>query len=331
MPILRVFTGAPTARALRMTRAGPVQDQWINVSSSQPLKPRKSSLDFTSLYPPATLDAASRRISEIIYRHAIFQDEGEHDGEQDGEQVEEYHSLVDQTRHEGQTTVITWDLTAPVEFNHDDSARREYSFLNTTSARIETQIFESQDTQETQSYIYSDTSSIARFPTFNINLHTLTPLSAMAKSKAKGSCKVNMLLAILEVDGPETIHLKRGPDAGKEISVLKMILGDEEGNLCKLTAWREVAEVWSGVDDHVAVKRGDVIYLQNVTANYEPSTSPNITASPYLKSKLEICYRTMPYTRDDMRLRPDLRLGASDAAVRRVEAVVCWFEKMAGL
>jgi hypothetical protein len=33
----------------------------------------------------------------------------------------------------------------------------------------------------------------------------------------------------------------------------------------------------------------------------------------------------------DMQLRPDLRLGASDAAVRRVAAVVSWFESTAGL
>ena len=33
----------------------------------------------------------------------------------------------------------------------------------------------------------------------------------------------------------------------------------------------------------------------------------------------------------DMQLRPDLRLGASDAAVRRVAAVVSWFERTAGL
>ena len=33
----------------------------------------------------------------------------------------------------------------------------------------------------------------------------------------------------------------------------------------------------------------------------------------------------------DLRMRPDLRLGTSDAAVRRVAAVVTWFERMAGL
>lgn len=39
----------------------------------------------------------------------------------------------------------------------------------------------------------------------------------------------------------------------------------------------------------------------------------------------------MPYTHEDNRLRPDLRLGESDAAVRKVAAVANWFEKMAGL
>lgn len=58
-----------------------------------------------------------------------------------------------------------------------------------------------------------------------------------------------------------------------------------------------------------------------------------ITASPNLRSRAEICYRTMPRASvpADMRLRPDLRLGASDASVRRVAAVVAWFERMAGL
>ena len=69
----------------------------------------------------------------------------------------------------------------------------------------------------------------------------------------------------------------------------------------------------------------------DVTASWEPTTSISLTASPYLKSKLDICYRTMPYTHEDMRLRPDLRLGFSDAAVRKVATVVKWFEVIAGL
>lgn len=66
-------------------------------------------------------------------------------------------------------------------------------------------------------------------------------------------------------------------------------------------------------------------------AAWDQTTSITLTASPYLKSTLEICYRTMPYAHEDARLRPDLRLGISDAAVRKVSTVVSWFEGMAGL
>lgn len=68
-----------------------------------------------------------------------------------------------------------------------------------------------------------------------------------------------------------------------------------------------------------------------MTASWEPGASMALTASPYLKSKLDICYRTMPYAHEDQRLRPDLRLGISDATVRKVAEVVKWFEGMAGL
>ena len=39
----------------------------------------------------------------------------------------------------------------------------------------------------------------------------------------------------------------------------------------------------------------------------------------------------MPYTHEDGRLRPDLRLGESDPSVRKVATVVLWFQHMAGL
>jgi len=39
----------------------------------------------------------------------------------------------------------------------------------------------------------------------------------------------------------------------------------------------------------------------------------------------------MPLMQGDKRFRPDLRLGFSDASVRKVAAVVEWFEDMAGL
>ena|SRR5882762_3913214 len=69
----------------------------------------------------------------------------------------------------------------------------------------------------------------------------------------------------------------------------------------------------------------------DVTASSENVTFVSFTASPYLKSTLDICYRTMPCIHEDIHLRPDLRLGFSDAAVRKVATIVRWFETMAGL
>lgn len=130
-------------------------------------------------------------------------------------------------------------------------------------------IFES---QQTQSFNYSDASSITRFPTFHFNLHALSSLGQVSKvpdargrlmpATVKGR-KVNLLLAILEVDGPETITIKNGKDAGKKIGLLKLILGDQEGSVCKLTAWREVADEWGGVGQGLGCKRGDVAHLES--------------------------------------------------------------------
>lgn len=39
----------------------------------------------------------------------------------------------------------------------------------------------------------------------------------------------------------------------------------------------------------------------------------------------------MPSAPQDARFRPDLRLGFSDAAVRKVASTVKWFEDIAGL
>ncbi|KAG6845577.1 hypothetical protein H0H87_007256 [Tephrocybe sp. NHM501043] len=315
LSMFRVFMGAPSVADLDKD---PSLYQWQTISSKQAF-PSKKILSATQsvVLPPATLEAASRRISRI-YENIIFDNEAEegvYDASDGADGVEE------------QTTMISWPPTGD-----QTSARHNQSdpsfFLDISRSRdVQTQF----ETQETQSYNYSDTSSIAHFPTFHFSLHALTSLSSLAKSSPKGSRKVNVLLAALEVDGPDTIRIKKGAEAGKEVSVLSLILGDEDGAVCKLTAWREVAEEWGGSGNAVGVKRGDILLIENVTASWEPSSSPTLSASPYLKSKLEICYRTMPYIHEDHRLRPDLRLGESDAAVRKVAAVVRWFEDMAGL
>jgi len=84
------------------------------------------------------------------------------------------------------------------------------------------------------------------------------------KQKIVGTIKISALQAILEVEGPDTIRIKSGKDAGKEVAVLRLILGDEGGSISKLIAWREVAERWGGQQNTVAVKRGDVVLIESL-------------------------------------------------------------------
>ncbi|KIM77516.1 hypothetical protein PILCRDRAFT_617244 [Piloderma croceum F 1598] len=292
----RVFLGAPSRAEMRRSSGS---YQWQTVSS-EPLP------SASVIFPPATLEAASRRIS-LIYQGVIFKEPDEGDGV--GEKMDLHGS--------DQTTAITWPPTAAE--NTTDSlpaqSKRAQIISSASASGRQLSLYATQETQETAS------------------LHSLTSLStfsALSKSR-KGSSNAAILVAALEVEGPDSITVKKGADAGKQISLLKMILGDEYGNVCKLTAWRDIADEWGGNVTSPGVKRGDICLIENVTVSWEPTTSISITASSYLKSRLNICYRTMPYTHEDKRLRPDLRLGFSDPAVRKVAVVVEWFERMAGL
>ncbi|KAF9011416.1 hypothetical protein BDQ17DRAFT_881066 [Cyathus striatus] len=273
------------------------------------------------MFLPATLEAASVRISKL-YQNAIFDDAGDEGGPlEEGE-----------ARGQAEQTMGTWlptqeDTHADTRLTTRTSFNLNLSKSNSTSNIHSTQSQSFTQTQETQQ-TYGDASSIGHFPTFHFSLHTLTTLPS--SSKVKSSRKGNLLLAVLEVEGPDRIGIKKGPDAGKEVSILKLIVGDEEA-VGKMTIWREVAELWGGIGDAVGVKRGDVVLFENVTISLDPTTSPTITASPFLKSKMTICYRTMPHAHEDSRLRPDLRLAESEPCVRKVANVVRWFERMAGL
>jgi hypothetical protein len=160
-------------------------------------------------------------------------------------------------------TFITWPPTAPADDSYSQEEKSVPSFLNVSKSVAQTDAqAESQfHTQFTQSYNYSDASSIARFPSFHFSVNALTSLTSLAKSRVGGTKKVTLLLAVLEVDGPDSFYFKKGKDAGKESFVLKMILGDEDGNVCKLTAWREVAQEWGGAGDEIGAKRGDILLL----------------------------------------------------------------------
>jgi hypothetical protein len=272
----RVFVGAPTIADIHND---PASYQWQTIASKESGPRRTISATQSGIFPPATLEAASRRIS-LMYQNIIFDDsldEQEYtkdDFENRGQGLQGTfvlpRSLMRNTSNlyclfqGNQTTLYTWPPTA------DETGRRDISapsFLLdiSKSHQMQTQ-FETQETQETQSYgNYSDASSIARFPSFHFSLHSLTSLSGLSKSGASGTRKVTVLLAALEVEGPDIIRIKKGADAGKEVSLLKMILGDEDGSVCKLTAWRQVAEVWGGEGDATALKRGDIVFIDSTS------------------------------------------------------------------
>ncbi|KAJ3994309.1 hypothetical protein F5050DRAFT_1575845 [Lentinula boryana] len=321
-----IFLGAPRAKILLQSSQENIQYTWTTIPSYQ-----NTAGSPYLLPPPATLEAASRRIS-LMYQNAIFQNDESEEEPEECEEEGSYSYGRSADCFPGTSTLITWAPTPmDAEISKENTRlANSRSFINTTT-RLE---IESQETQESQSFNYSDSSSIANFPKFHFNLHSITSLAAIQKlgKTDYGSTKFNVLLAVLEVEGPDTIRTKKGPDAGKEISILKMILGDEDGSVCRLTAWREIADVWGGSGPKdVGAKRGDVVLIENVTASHDPSTSPTLSASSNLKSRIEVCYRTMPNAHEDMRLRPDLRLGGSDASVRKVASIVRWFEKTAGL
>lgn len=70
--------------------------------------------------------------------------------------------------------------------------------------------------------------------------------------------------------------------------------------------------------------------LPDITAQRTRDGTVTISASTATKSSCVICYRTFLDSEDDRRMQPDLRLGESDAAVRKVEAVVNWYRGQRG-
>lgn len=249
----RVFLGAPSASEIQVDQS---RYRWETVESAEP--PQTS-----IIFPAATLDAAGRRIS-LLYENTIFDDTDDEEDYAESEQGMCCNRIFTPSLTlfiQDQTTAITWPPTPAAPANEPEPTAP--SFLNAPVSRLQSFY----DTQDSASYNYSDASSIARFPAFHFSLHSLTSISALcafAKSgPGKGSKKASVVLAALEVEGPDTIRVKRGPDAGKDVSILKMIMGDEEGTICKLTAWREVADAWGGSGSSPRVKRGDIVFMES--------------------------------------------------------------------
>jgi hypothetical protein len=71
--------------------------------------------------------------------------------------------------------------------------------------------------------------------------------------------------------------------------------------------------------------------MLDIQYNLEGDGSLTCTGSDTLKSKMTICYRTLPVTREDRRLRPDLRLADLDPGLARVASIVQWMKDIYGL
>jgi hypothetical protein len=149
------------------------------------------------------------------------------------------------------------------------------------------------------------------------------------------------------MEGPDSMTIKKkGVNEGSKVSRLKLTIGDDDDSVVELVAWRETAERWGNSTEEMGVKKGDVVFLESKLGRYLPKCSSiyvyldvsaqykggdedvKLTASPYLRSNMVLCYRSMPYDREDRRFRPDLRLGQTDMAVRKVSSVVHWFEQI---
>ena len=205
---------------------------------------------------------------------------------------------------------------------------------------------------------FSDSTSTAVFPRFRFNFNDLSSLSKLlveaeeaGPKRRKRILKISFLAAVLEVDGPIAVHIKKGPEAGNLVSLLKLIIGDDAGSILRLTAWRGTADVMAGYDeaDSPGIKRGDVVAFQSKVQSCgnhvlvliselidilfcdEPPDGQTLVASPKLESTHEVCYRTLPTVHADRRVTPDLRLGIGDLGVRRVAAIAKWVSESAGL
>ena len=305
MPSYRLYTGVPIFKRLKEVSSKDAKWAFVpqhrflatSVSGRETSMEEDGRHESSGLIPVATLQEASNRISGM-YNNVIFSDDGvdEEDGHLCAERevncflatpAEEMDSrgkvqlfIYILAHNNGKSnpdssnegSLISWPPTNPAQLRVREPSSPLISISRRDTAD-ETQV----DHSVSVSYSYTSVSSIALFPAFVVNLHTLSTLSALTRPHPSSSSifrKVNLLVAVLEVDGPEAVTIKKGKDAGKEITVLKLIVSDESGAACKITAWREVAERWAGhtaSDDeesrtgiHMsvdAVKKGDIVYL----------------------------------------------------------------------
>ncbi|KAI6103640.1 hypothetical protein F5141DRAFT_1007844, partial [Pisolithus sp. B1] len=283
-----------------------------------------------------TLDKASRRIS-LLYQNIIFKYTDE-----DGEWIDGADRETQDDN--GMVTLATQPSKKSINTTNPPS------FLLTSRSQPQT-------TYGTQDTAYSDeNTSVARFHTSSsactlLSLFRLFITLSICKMKCdkRTRTRSTSLLLSSQSRAPDTVKVKSGPCAGQESSILKLVLGDEEGCVCQLTAWRDTAEVWGryGIDPEAppALARGDVVCFESkylatssphdsrfkpgpsttvATTTKPPPPDVTLTGSPSLRppSRTQTCYRTLPTIRTDARLRLDRALGCGDVAVRRIRVLV---------
>lgn len=130
---------------------------------------------------------------------------------------------------------------------------------------------------------FSDSTSVAMFPHFNFKVNELSSLSKLISEaevvgagRARRVLKISLLVAVLEVEGPISVNVKRGPDAGTAVALLKLIVGDEKGVILRLTAWRDTAEKMSGIDEanHPGIKKGDIVFFKRTSRSAQIRCTP---------------------------------------------------------
>ncbi|KIO04226.1 hypothetical protein M404DRAFT_26427 [Pisolithus tinctorius Marx 270] len=137
--------------------------------------------DLTLVYPTATLDEASRRIS-LLYQNIISKDADDEDREQidDSESDGADREILLTRDYDG----VDFDIQRPSKKSVNAAALASASGL--PSFLLTSQSQPLQATYETQETAYSDdvkaSSTITRFPNFQIILHSITSLSSLGSA-----------------------------------------------------------------------------------------------------------------------------------------------------
>ncbi|KAH7100488.1 hypothetical protein BKA62DRAFT_246365 [Auriculariales sp. MPI-PUGE-AT-0066] len=276
---------------------------------------------------PKTLDAALSRLSQHVFNSSADLDAFEYTRSTELDEQPNTSMAIpsSQALEFDDSAYSGWLPTQPVQekselqmlkdetqLTPDDSAPAvgdKTSFLTT---------FDNSGSQDPDESLNAE-DSINFFPTFTFNPARITSLAMLPEpgGAATQTSAFDVLAGVLEMSGPDVLPTKAGP-----ASLLTLVLGDGSGSVVRLACWRETADEWAKI-----LRRGDVVHLSRLVI----APKGGLSASPRDKSSMQVCYRVLPTTPDDSRLRPDLRLAHMDSSVRLVSTVVRWIEKMAGL